>query len=241
MIDATPAVAPRPTAKLNGRPLRPGHAMGLVEVDPARRRSVVRPGPSTHGSPVGYIVECGTLPDDLAEGSGPVVGELETDSFRVGDHATLNGTSGGVTLQDVERVDVVTSFLERPDRRILLLLRSERVGSFRGRWAGVSGFLEGNEPERQARQEILEETGITGASLALAARGRVAFARDRGRLFAVHPFRFRVPPVDVRLDWEHSSAEWVDPGEIRNRPTVPGLDRVWERVAPSNSEPATPR
>ncbi|HZY70238.1 MAG TPA: NUDIX domain-containing protein [Thermoplasmata archaeon] len=221
-----------PRATLKGRPLRAGRCAGTISVDAQGRRAIVRSSKPPSSLSVGYVLEAGSLPDELRGELAPVVGELEVDAFRDGDRGAIDGSSGAVSLDGVERTDVVTAFLERRDGRILLLQRSERVGSFRGRWAGVSGFLEGNEPERQAHREILEETGIEGPSLRLEARGRVAFARDGPRLYAVHPFRFRVALPTVRLDWEHSVAEWVEPAEIRRRPTVPGLDRVWERVAP---------
>ncbi|HEV2230819.1 MAG TPA: NUDIX domain-containing protein, partial [Thermoplasmata archaeon] len=135
-----------------------------------------------------------------------------------------------------DAVPVVTSFLERPDGRILLLRRSEKVRTFRGRWAAVSGYMEASPPETQARQEIREEVGFADAEVERVATAPPVYARDGPRMFVVHPFRFRVRRSDVRLDWEHTESEWVEPGEILRRPTVPKLDRVWAAVAPPASE-----
>jgi 8-oxo-dGTP diphosphatase len=45
---------------------------------------------------------------------------------------------------------VVTCFLES-NGAILILRRSELVGSYQGRWAGVSGYIEQeNTPDEQA-------------------------------------------------------------------------------------------
>ena len=55
---------------------------------------------------------------------------------------------------------MVTCFLESRGQ-ILLLCRSERVGTYQGRWAGVSGYIEG-PPDVQALVEIDEETGLHG-------------------------------------------------------------------------------
>ncbi|GAI08379.1 unnamed protein product, partial [marine sediment metagenome] len=49
---------------------------------------------------------------------------------------------------------------------ILLLRRSERVGSYRGRWAGVSGYIE-KTPDEQAMVEIEEETSLRGETTSL--------------------------------------------------------------------------
>jgi len=142
----------------------------------------------------------------------------------------VNGTLGRFRIEGVEEVGVVTSFLERSDGRILLLERSEKVGSFQGHWAGVSGFLEASTPIEQAFREILEETGLGAEDIDLLSEGAPVLARDGFRVFIVYPFRFGARRTEIRLDWEHTRAEWVEPSEIRRRPTVPKLDRVWESV-----------
>jgi len=169
-----------------------------------------------------------------AEGSRvvriPTIARVDADILREGETVEVNGTLGRFRIEGVEEVEVVTSFLERPDGRILLLERSSRVGSFQGHWAGVSGFLEASSPLEQAYREIVEETGLTANDVDLLSEGAPVLARDGARVFVVHPFRFRALRTDVTLDWEHTRAEWVDPEEIRRRPTVPKLDRVWESV-----------
>jgi ADP-ribose pyrophosphatase YjhB (NUDIX family) len=161
----------------------------------------------------------------------PTVARVDADILREGEIVEVNGTLGRFRIEGVEEVRVVTSFLERADGRILLLERSKKVGSFQDHWAGVSGFLEAATPLEQAYREILEETGLGAGDLDLTAEGHPVLARDGHRVFVVHPFRFRARRTDVRLDWEHNRAEWVEPEEIRHRPTVPKLDQVWESVS----------
>ena len=160
---------------------------------------------------------------------------LDSDLFRNGDRIRVEGATPRVELPDVTEVAVVTSFLEDPDGRILLLRRSKQVGTFQGRWAGVSGFLEAGTAEAQAYTEIQEETGLTPGALHLERAGRIIYARDGRRIFSVHPFRFSTRSVKIRLDWEHSEAEWVDPTELARRDVVPKLDRVWESVRPDGN------
>jgi 8-oxo-dGTP pyrophosphatase MutT (NUDIX family) len=161
----------------------------------------------------------------------PTVAGVDADILREGETVEVNGTLGRFRIEGVEEVGVVTSFLERSDGRILLLERSDKVGSFQGHWAGVSGFLEAATPLEQAYREILEETGLGAGDLELIAEGHPVLARDGSRVFVVHPFRFHARRTDIRLDWEHTRAEWVEPDEIRLRPTVPKLERVWESVS----------
>ncbi len=182
-------------------------------------------------APVGFLLQ------GLPEAGGavtlaPVVADVDLDLVRDGEPVELDGDAGTVRFADVTETPVVTAFLERPDGRILLLQRSERVGSFRGRWAAVSGFLEDPTPVDQARREVREETGLGNADVTLAAEGRPVYVRDGDRIWVVHPFRFRVDRTSVTLDWEHTGFDWVDPAELRRRPTVPKLDRAWEAVAP---------
>ncbi len=165
-------------------------------------------------------------------GPPPAIAGVDADLLREGERVDVDGSNGTFTIAGVEEVPVVTALLERDDGRILLLERSEKVGSYRHLWAGISGYLEEPTALDQAYREIREEVGVDASALQLAAQGAPILARDDHRVFVVHPFRFRVGPTDLRLDWEHVRAEWVDPAEIRRRPTVPKLDRVWEAIRP---------
>jgi 8-oxo-dGTP pyrophosphatase MutT (NUDIX family) len=128
---------------------------------------------------------------------------------------------------------VVTSFLEHAGK-ILLLRRSDRVRTYAGRWAGVSGTIEpGRTPEEQARAEIFEETGLTAQDVRLVATGAPLTVEDVaiGRRFVVHPFRFAIlHPERIRTDWEHVETRWIAPGELASYETVPQLVEAWERV-----------
>lgn len=138
----------------------------------------------------------------------------------------------------VEVVHVVTAFL-RHDGRILLLRRSDRVGSYRGCWAAVSGYLEEPTALAQALREIGEETGIPPAAVALAAEGEPMAVDDAAlqRRWVVHPFLFDVASApSVRLDWEHSAFRWVHPAELARLPTVPRLADALAACWPGSSE-----
>jgi 8-oxo-dGTP diphosphatase len=129
--------------------------------------------------------------------------------------------------------EVVTAFVTRgPD--LLVLRRSERVGTYRGRWAGVSGHLERNDPEAQAWIELAEELGLGVGDLTLLAAGAPLTIDDPaiGRAWRVHPFRFGLAPgASPRLDWEHVELRWIRPEELSSLKTVPGLLEAWQNVA----------
>lgn len=151
----------------------------------------------------------------------PTVDRIPVDLLRTGDPVVVDADAGTVDAPHLVERAVVTSFLER-DGRILVVRRSDRVGSFRGKWSGVSGFLEGPDPEAHARREVEEETRIT--DLTRLATGPVV--RSRGQdttIYAIHPFRFAAPRGDVRLDWENVESRWVDPEEMAALDGVPNL------------------
>ena len=126
---------------------------------------------------------------------------------------------------------VVTCFLES-DGEILILRRSERVGSYQGRWAGVSGYIETTADE-QVLTEIAEEAGLSAEDLKLISKGEPLVAEDEelGIRWVVHPYLFRIKDRDkVQIDWEHKEARWINPKDIGNYETVPRLKETLARV-----------
>lgn len=128
-------------------------------------------------------------------------------------------------MNDLSRTHVVTAFL-RHAGKILLVRRSEKVGSYRGCWAGISGYLEEPTARAQALREIHEETGLHSGEVHLVADAAPLEIPQPSfnRLWVVHAFLFDVDDPDaVRLDWESETCAWIDPGEIGRFETVPML------------------
>jgi len=135
---------------------------------------------------------------------------------------------GPVRGAQYPKVHVVTCFLMRRGR-VLLLRRSEDVGTYRCKWAGVSGYIEkGERPVETAFKEVREETGLSAPDVVLVREGPVlpiAFTN-----FVVHPFLFDVRRGRIRLDWEHSESRWIRPSELGRFGTVPGLAAALKSV-----------
>lgn len=132
---------------------------------------------------------------------------------------------------------VVTCFL-RSEGEVLLLRRSDAVGSYSGRWGGVAGHVADDdgrdrEPEAAARAEIEEETGL-GDAVTLVRRGPSFPVEDgdRGTRWVVNPFLFDCASRDVRVNEETTETAWVHPPEILRRKTVPRLWTSYDRVRP---------
>ncbi|RDZ64084.1 translation initiation factor 2 [Haloferax sp. Atlit-12N] len=129
---------------------------------------------------------------------------------------------------------VVTVFL-RHGGRILLARRSESVGTYQGRWAGISGYVEGDpaDAERDARRELAEEVSVREADADLVRAGAPVSVADGGHEWTVHPFLFDARTRDTEPNEELAAVEWVQPTAIRERETVPGLWTAYRRVAPA--------
>ena len=128
--------------------------------------------------------------------------------------------------------DVITVFLTHRSK-ILVLKRSREVGTYKGHWAGVSGYVESEDPLKQAYTEMAEEVGLSKRDVTLVKAGKplkiVDDAQDRA--WRVHPFLFAVhEPDKIRLDWENIAMRWILPEEIDQLKTVPALKEALERV-----------
>ena len=141
--------------------------------------------------------------------------------------------------EQADATHVVTCFLLRRDRghdEILIVRRSERVRTYRGRWAGVSGYVElGVSPQDQAYTELREETQLAPEEVSLLSAGAPLPVQDaaEGLNWLVHPFLFLVrAPDHIQTDWEARESRWVAPSEVAQLETVPGLAEALARVYP---------
>jgi 8-oxo-dGTP diphosphatase len=126
---------------------------------------------------------------------------------------------------------VVTCFLES-EGEILILRRSEQVGSYQGRWAGVSGYIETTADE-QALTEIVEETSLSPEDIELTRKGKPLTAEDKelSVRWIVHPYLFHIKDRSkIKIDWEHKEARWIAPKDIANYQTVPRLKETLAQV-----------
>ena len=126
---------------------------------------------------------------------------------------------------------VVTCFLES-ENEILILHRSGQVGSYQGRWAGVSGYIETTADE-QALTEIAEETSLSREDIELIRKGEPLTIEDEklGVRWIVHPYLFHIKDRNkIKIDWEHKETKWIAPKDIAKFETVPKLEETLARV-----------
>ena len=133
----------------------------------------------------------------------------------------------------LKEIHAVTSFLES-EGEVLILLRSEHVGTYQDTWGGVSGAIDNDKTaDEQALVEIQEETNLSGQYIELVRKGEpFAFNDEKlGVRKIVHPYLFHVRDRRrIKIDWEHKELRWIKPEEIDNYETMPKLKETLDRV-----------
>ena len=124
---------------------------------------------------------------------------------------------------------IVTSFIKY-NNQILILKRSEKVRSMKGLWSGVSGIIENNEnPIDRAKIEIFEEVGIKEKEIRLVKKlekMKIQSQQYKNHEWEIFPFLFETKNDNIKLNWENSEFEWIQPKELKNYQTVPSLEKI---------------
>jgi translation initiation factor 2B subunit (eIF-2B alpha/beta/delta family)/8-oxo-dGTP pyrophosphatase MutT (NUDIX family) len=131
------------------------------------------------------------------------------------------------------RTPVVTAFVYSGDK-VALVRRSDRVRTYKGRWAGFSGYVE-QLPLEQAMRELNEEAGLVPEALKLKGIGIPVSVDDmeNDASWLVFPFLFELPKgPEIATDWESTELQWFSPTEISGLQTVPALDCALASVWP---------
>ncbi|KAI9740484.1 MAG: hypothetical protein M1834_005064 [Cirrosporium novae-zelandiae] len=162
--------------------------------------------------------------------------------------------------QELKHRLVVSSFVckDTPEGlHVLIFKRSEKVHSYKGKWAACSGHIEETDASSlvAAERELVEETAYTSSDLEFIRAGKPFSIIDKSlsTRWTIHPFAFMLRPAATEegkdkepvIDWEHTEFQWVSPAEVIERgkkgETVPHLNTSLSRViiGPTTSEAIT--
>jgi len=130
------------------------------------------------------------------------------------------------SLSDV--APIVTVFVRYRDK-ILLLKRSDKVGTYRGKWNTVAGYLDDAKPVREkALEELREEIGVREEDISSMRFGEMLEFQDEriGRTWIVNPVLVELKKKpEIKLDWEHIEYKWIKPDELKNFDVTFNLDK----------------
>ncbi len=140
---------------------------------------------------------------------------------------------GRIDYSNSDKAPVLTCFVRFEDK-ILLLKRSDRVRTHKGKWYTVAGYVDEPKPIREkALEELHEELGISEQNILQCKIGSPYefFDPDEQKTWLVHPVLVELKQrPEIKLDWEHTEFKWISPYELTTYVTVPKLEESLKRV-----------
>jgi len=55
---------------------------------------------------------------------------------------------------------------------------------------------------------------------------KIESAQYKNHEWNIFPFLFRTKNLEIKLNWENSDFNWIEPNEIKNYETVPELEKI---------------
>lgn len=113
--------------------------------------------------------------------------------------------------------------------KVLLLKRSRKVRSYKGKWNTIGGYLDELKSVRgKALEEIKEELGVEKENvkrIKIFKSFRVADKKIK-KTWIVFPVLAELKGTKrIKLDWEHTSYKLAKPEEIKRFNTIPNLEK----------------
>lgn len=181
--------------------------------------------------------EAGWFPlDELPDFFQPEQRELILEQFHqiLLEFEEVGSPAYKIDYRRLKTAAVVTVFVRQArTKKILLLQRSDQVGTYAGLWNTVAGYLDDEKsPEEKARIELHEELNLDPTRFRFIKEGPVFEFKDPvlNRSWIVHPLLFETDQEEVTLNWEHVAYQWANQEELMKYPMTPQLDESLGRV-----------
>ncbi|MBN2603345.1 MAG: NUDIX domain-containing protein [Candidatus Thermoplasmatota archaeon] len=135
-------------------------------------------------------------------------------------------SDGRIDYSNAKTAIVVTVFIKF-NKKILLLKRSDKVSTYRGKWNTVAGYIDEIKPvEEKIYEELKEELGIERENIKnLKLKQPFSFKDNKiNRTWIINPALVELnKKPEIKLDWEHVEYKWINPRDIDSYDTVPNL------------------
>lgn len=140
---------------------------------------------------------------------------------------------GRIDYTTSNRCVVLNCFVEYDDK-VLLLKRSDKVLNYKGMWNSIAGFIDQFRPVKEKLlEELSEELDIHEDDIKEIFEGKVFESYDDkiDKTWIICPYLVTLnKKKEIKLDWEHTDYAWIEPRDINNYKTVPGLDNTLNRI-----------
>ncbi len=136
---------------------------------------------------------------------------------------------GRIDYTDAEEAPVITVFVKYKDE-ILLLKRSNEVGTYKEKWNTIAGYLDEVKPVKEKVLEELREEICVHEENIKSIKFREPYHlvdNELNKKWLIHPVLVELKnKPDIKLDWEHTEYRWINPKELNNYDTIIDLDRT---------------
>lgn len=126
---------------------------------------------------------------------------------------------------------VLTVFISVGEE-ILLLKRSDKVGTYKGKWNTVAGYLDEVRPlQEKISEELHEELSLPPELILKISLGKPYKYLDIAisKTWLIHPvFVTLKAKPKIKIDWEHTEYAWIKPSELKKYDVVPGLEKSYK-------------
>ena len=140
---------------------------------------------------------------------------------------------GRINYHNAKKAFVVSCFVKFNDE-ILLLKRSNKVWTYKGKWNVVAGYLDELKPIKQkVLEELYEETKITKDKVSTMKIAEPFESHDKSIeiTFVIHPVLIELKEKpEIKLDFEHTEAKWVKKDKLKTYDAVPNMLESAKRV-----------
>jgi 8-oxo-dGTP pyrophosphatase MutT (NUDIX family) len=128
---------------------------------------------------------------------------------------------------------VITVFVEF-EEKILLMKRSRKVGTYKGKWMAISGYYDSiNSMEEKILEELTEETGITTTNIKSITYYNSYTIRDvhLRKEWIIYDAVIRLKQLpQISINWEHTEYVWINPKKSLSMDIVPTLSKSLIKV-----------
>jgi len=146
---------------------------------------------------------------------------------------------GRINYSDSNEAPVVTIFVKYKNE-ILLLKRSDKVRTYRGKWNTIAGYLDEVKPlKEKVWEELREEIGVIEKDILNIKYGGSYKLKDKkiNKIWIVHPVLVELKnKPEIVLDWEHTEYKWIKPKDLNKYDTVASLGETLNKVLEENAK-----
>ena len=146
---------------------------------------------------------------------------------------------GRINYSDSNEAPVVTIFVKYKNE-ILLLKRSDKVRTYRGKWNTIAGYLDEVKPlKEKVWEELREEIGVIEKDILNIKYGGSYKLKDKkiNKIWIVHPVLVELKDKpEIVLDWEHTEYKWIKPKDLNKYDTVASLGETLNKVLEENAK-----